>query len=89
MITFDSYALEKRIDERIEDAMQLGDVYGDSLFDDNGKIRDRWDESTSIGFQAGHLIDVLQSQQEQITELGNLVTSLYNEFILIKKEDKK
>ena len=77
MITFDTYALDKRIDERIEDAFNFGDVYGGDLFDDDGKVRIR--EDIKIGFQPGHLIDVLQNQQNQITELEDKISNLYNE----------
>jgi hypothetical protein len=73
MITFDTYALDKRIDERIEDAFNFGDVYGGDLFDDDGKVRIR--EDIKIGFQPGHLIDILQYQQEQIRELQDLYHS--------------
>ena len=31
MITFDNHALDNRIDERIDDALNFGDVYGLSL----------------------------------------------------------
>ena len=34
MISFDRYALEKAIDERIEDAFDFGSVYGKELFDE-------------------------------------------------------
>ena len=73
MITFDTYALDKRIDERIEDAFNFGDVYGGDLFDDDGKVRIR--EDIKIGFQPGHLIDIIQYQQEQIRELQDLYHS--------------
>ena len=33
MITFDTYALDKVIDERIESAFELGSVYGADLYD--------------------------------------------------------
>ena len=67
MITFDNYALDNRIDERIDDALNFGDVYGGDLFDDDGKVRTL--EDIKIGFQPGHLIDIIQRQQEQITDL--------------------
>jgi len=79
MITFDRYALEKAIDERIEDAFDFGSVYGDTLFDKEGKVGYH-----SVGFQPGHLIDVLQSQQNQITELEDKVDKLYNEVKQLK-----
>jgi hypothetical protein len=74
MITFDRYALEAVIDERIEDAFDFGSVYGKDLFDKEGKVGYH-----NTGFQPGHLIDVLQSQQNQITELEDKITNLYNE----------
>ncbi len=74
MISFDRYALEKAIDERIEDAFDFGSVYGKELFDEEGKVGYH-----SVGFQPGHLIDVLQNQQNQITELEDKIVNLYNE----------
>ncbi len=74
MITFDRYALEKAIDERIEDAFDFGSVYGKDLFDKEGKVGYH-----NVGFQPGHLIDVLQNQQNQITELEDKILNLYNE----------
>jgi hypothetical protein len=74
MISFDRYALEKAIDERIEDAFDFGSVYGKELFDKEGRVGYH-----SVGFQPGHLIDVLQNQQNQITELEDKIVNLYNE----------
>jgi hypothetical protein len=74
MITFDTYALDRVIDERIESAFELGSVYGADLFDEEGKVGYH-----RIGFQPGHLIDVLQNQQNQITELEDKISNLYNE----------
>ena len=81
MISFDTYALERAIDERIESAFELGDVYSDSLFDDEGKVGYH-----KIAFNPGHLIDVLQSQQNQIDELAEKVAVLYNKLKLIKEK---
>jgi len=85
VITFDTYAMEKRIDERIEDAMNFGDVYGSDLFDEEGKVGYQ-----NVGFQPGHLIDILQSQQNQITELEDKILNLYNEVndLYKNKEDR-
>ena len=74
MITFDNYALDNRIDERIDDALNFGDVYGGDLFDDDGKVRTL--EDIKIGFQPGHLIDIIQRQQEQITDLENAIVDI-------------
>jgi hypothetical protein len=74
VITFDTYALERAIDERIESAFELGDIYGAELFNDDGNVGYH-----KIGFQPGHLIDVLQNQQNQITELEDKISNLYNE----------
>ena len=74
MITFDSYKLDQVIDDRIEQALNFGDVYGSDLFDEEGKVGYH-----RIGFQPGHLIDVLQNQQNQITELEDKISNLYNE----------
>ena len=81
MITFDTYALERAIDERIESAFELGDIYGAELFNDDGNVGYH-----KIGFQPGHLIDILQSQQDQITDLAASNKYLYNELKLIKGE---
>lgn len=85
MISFDTYALERAIDERIESAFELGDVYSDSLFDDEGKVGYH-----KIAFNPGHLIDVLQNQQNQITELEDKILNLYNEVndLYKNKEDR-
>jgi len=74
MITFDNYALDNRIDERIDDALNFGDVYGGDLFDDDGKVRTL--EDIKIGFQPGHLIDIIQRQQEQIADLENAIVDI-------------
>lgn len=73
MITFDRYELEKTIDERIEDAFDFRNAYGSGLFNDEGKV-----DYHGAGFQPGHLIDVLQNQQHQITELRETVDTLSN-----------
>ena len=85
MITFDTYALERAIDERIESAFELGDIYGAELFNDDGNVGYH-----KIGFQPGHLIDVLQNQQNQITELEDKILNLYNEVndLYKNKEDR-
>ena len=44
MITFDTYALDRVIDERIESAFEFGSIYGGDLFDDEGKVRNRYNE---------------------------------------------
>ena len=81
MITFDTYALDRVIDERIESAFELGSVYGADLFDDEGNVGYH-----SVGFQPGHLIDILQSQQQQIVDLAASNKYLYNELKLIKEK---
>ena len=77
MITFDSYKLDQVIDDRIEQALNFGSVYGGDLFDDEGKVRSR--EYIKIGFEPGHVIDILQYQQQQIADLEDKITNLYNE----------
>jgi hypothetical protein len=74
MITFDSYKLDQVIDDRIEQALNFGDVYGSDLFDKEGKVGYH-----NVGFQPGHLIDVLQNQQYQISKLEDKISNLYNE----------
>ena len=83
MITFDTYALDRVIDERIESAFEFGSIYGGDLFDDEGKVRNR--DYIKIGFQPGHVIDILQYQQQQIADLAASNKYLYNE---IERLDK-
>lgn len=85
MITFDSYKLDQVIDDRIEQALNFGDVYGADLFDEEGKVGYH-----RIGFQPGHLIDILQNQQHQIAELEDKILNLYNEVndLYKNKEDR-
>jgi len=85
MITFDSYKLDQVIDDRIEQALNFGDVYGADLFDKEGKVGYH-----SVGFQPGHLIDILQNQQHQIAELEDKILNLYNEVndLYKNKEDR-
>ncbi len=91
MITFDSYKLDQVIDDRIEQALNFGDVYGGDLFDDEGKVRNR--DYIKIGFQPGHVIDILQYQQQQIADLEERLDKLYNivdkELLLIIGRDRK
>tara|TARA_Y100000385_G_scaffold285565_1_gene345696 strand:- start:489 stop:752 length:264 start_codon:yes stop_codon:yes gene_type:complete len=74
MITFDRYALEAVIDERVADSFDFRSVYGADLFDKEGKVGYH-----NVGFQPGHLIDVLQNQQYQISKLEDKISNLYNE----------
>ena len=85
MIPFDRYALEAVIDERVADSVDFGSVYGKDLFDKEGKVGYH-----SVGFEPGHLIDVLQNQQHQITELEDKILNLYNEVndLYKNKEDR-
>ncbi len=74
MLTYDTYALDKGIDERIESAFELGEIYGADLFSDKGKVGYH-----NIGFNPGHLIDILQSQQQQIDDLRRMVLTGWEE----------
>ena len=47
------------------------------MFDDEGKVRSR--EYIKIGFEPGHVIDILQYQLQQIADLEDKITNLYNE----------
>ena len=91
MITFDSYKLDQVIDDRIEQALNFGSVYGGDLFDDEGKVRTR--DYIKIGFEPGHVIDILQYQQQQIADLEERLDKLYNivdkELLLIIGRDRK
>ncbi len=79
MITFDTYALDRVIDERIESAFEFGSVYGADLFDDDGNVGYH-----KVGFNPGHLLDILQSQQQQIADLVASNSYLYNELKQLK-----
>jgi len=79
MITFDSYKLDQVIDDRIEQALNFGDVYGSDLFDDDGNVGYH-----KVGFNPGHLLDILQSQQQQIADLVASNSYLYNELKQLK-----
>ena len=91
MITFDSYKLDQVIDDRIEQALIFGSIYGGDLFDDEGKVRTR--DYIKIGFEPGHVIDILQYQQQQIADLEERLDKLYNivdkELLLIIGRDRK
>jgi hypothetical protein len=91
MITFDSYKLDQVIDDRIEQALNFGSVYGGDLFDDEGKVRNR--DYIKIGFEPGHVIDILQYQQQQIADLEDRLDKLYNivdkELLLIIGRDRE
>ena len=91
MITFDSYKLDQVIDDRIEQALNFGSIYGGDLFDDEGKVRTR--DYIKIGFEPGHVIDILQYQQQQIADLEERLDKLYNivdkELLLIIGRDRK
>lgn len=91
MITFDSYKLDQVIDDRIEQALNFGSVYGGDLFDDDGKVRNR--DYIKIGFEPGHVIDILQYQQQQIADLEERLDKLYNivdkELLLIIGRDRE
>ena len=79
MISFDSYKLDRVIDDRIEQALNFGDVYGSDLFDDAGNVGYH-----KVGFNPGHLLDILQSQQQQIADLVASNSYLYNELKQLK-----
>ena len=93
IVNVDYYELDRQIDVRIDQALNFGDVYGGDLFDDEGKVRTR--EHIKIGFQAGHVIDILQHQQEQIAELQDKVQNLREVFVteinslITGKEDRR
>ena len=67
MITFDTYALDNTIDERIERAFNIWDRYGKEAFDDDYRLVPR----EVYDLQDCHLLSIIQEQQEQITKLKN------------------
>ncbi len=91
MVRFDRYEFEKAVDDRINEALNFGSIYGGDLFDDEGKVRTRG--YIRIGFEPGHVIDILQYQQEQIEDLEAKLDKLYNivetELLLTIGRDKK
>ena len=66
MITFDTYALDNTIDERIERAFNIWDRYGKEAFDDDYRLVPR----EVYDLQDCHLLSIIQEQQEQIRELS-------------------
>ena len=79
MINLDWYEFDKSVDERIEHAMDIRNQYaGCGLFDDDGKLVD----TGMYQLQKGTMLEIMQYQQEQITELKALVKD--NEKILYK-----
>ncbi len=71
MITFDTYALDNTIDERIERAFNIWDRYGKEAFDDDYRLVPR----EVYDLQDCHLLSIIQEQQEQIRELQDLYHS--------------
>ncbi len=71
MITFDTYALDNTIDERIERAFNIWDRYGKEAFDDDYRLVPR----EVYDLQDCHLLSIIQEQQEQIKELQDLYHS--------------
>ena len=84
MINLDWYEFDKSVDERIEHAMDIRNQYaGCGLFDDDGKLVD----TGMYQLQKGTMLEIMQYQQEQITELKALVKD--NEKILYKLWEKE
>ena len=71
MITFDTYALDNTIDERIERAFNIWDRYGKEAFDEDYRLVPR----EVYDLQDCHLLSIIQEQQEQIRELQDLYHS--------------
>ena len=69
MITFDTYALDNTIDERIERAFNIWDRYGKEAFDDDYRLVPR----EVYDLQDCHLLSIIQEQQEQIAELRQVL----------------
>ena len=69
MITFDTCALDNTIDERIERAFNIWDRYGKEAFDDDYRLVPR----EVYDLQDCHLLSIIQEQQEQITELRQVL----------------
>ena len=65
-INVDTYWFDKMVDERIEQAFNVASEYsGCGLFDADGKLVD----TGSYQLTKGTLLEIIQYQQEQITEL--------------------
>ena len=82
MITFDTYALDNTIDERIERAFNIWDRYGKEAFDDDYRLVPR----EVYDLQDCHLLSIIQEQQEQITELRQVI--LANASMTLTMADK-
>jgi len=65
-ISVDTYWFDKMVDERIEQAFNVASEYsGTGLFDADGKLVD----TGSYQLTKGTLLEIIQYQQEQITDL--------------------
>jgi len=72
-INVDTYWFDKMVDERIEQAFNVASEYsGCGLFDADGKLVD----TGSYQLTKGTLLEIIQYQQEQITELNDSIKCL-------------
>ena len=71
LIKFDTYALDGIIDERIERQQDIKDYYGTALFDDDGRLIPL--HAYEYFIEPTCHLAVMMSQQEQITQLQEIV----------------
>ena len=78
------YASDIRgLDDTIERAMDVKDYYGTSLFDDNGRLIPL--HSYEYLIEPTCYLGLMMSQQEQITDLEEIVVKLDKEVQQLKK----
>ena len=85
-INVDTYWFDKMVDERIEQAFNVASEYsGCGLFDADGKLVD----TGSYQLTKGTLLEIIQYQQEQITELQYDFTVTWKDLTHYKDECRK
>ena len=65
IIEFKYYELDKAIDERIAESNDIRNEWGTKIFDSEGRLR----SSEDFPLEPYTLLNIIQYQQEQITEL--------------------
>jgi len=82
MIDFKWHEFNKEVDERIERAMNIQNEYaGCGLFDDDGKLVD----TGMYQLDKGTMLEIMQYQQEQITEQNNKINDLNSRLYNMEK----
>ena len=85
-INVDTYWFDKMVDERIEQAFNVASEYsGTGLFDADGKLVD----TGSYQLTKGTLLEIIQYQQEQITDLEHNFNVAWKDLTHYKDECRK